>query len=273
MLSVFALTAARQPTGGYGLKMTEDRRAITGEKAATDREDKIHYTEFGEGDDIQGDTGDDRREIGPLDGQDGGGSEGDEAGSSNTLSPDDEMRIQQRRERNRLAAARCRDRRRQRAAGLVQESDNLEGQNDKLMEDIAQLEKEKRKLEETLRHHLPKCALQRRPPPTQQRHNPPLHQVDDQQQLPSHRHAHQHQPYSQQYQQHQLLQQQQISQVHCHPQPHCQLHQQSHCQPNQRYDSQYQQHQLQSHQQALPLNQRSVEGQPSTYPLVSNQFC
>ncbi|XP_033632548.1 GATA zinc finger domain-containing protein 10-like [Asterias rubens] len=77
-----------------------------------------------------------------------------------TLSAEDEMRIKQKRERNRVAAARCRDRRRQRAATLVQESDDLEDENGDLAKEIAQLQKEKLKLQEILCKHLPNCGVQ-----------------------------------------------------------------------------------------------------------------
>ncbi|XP_051956346.1 protein c-Fos-like [Xyrauchen texanus] len=65
------------------------------------------------------------------------------------------MRI--RRERNRVAAARCRDRRRELLDTLQNESDDLEQVKTQLEEEIAALEREREKLELVFEAHKPIC--------------------------------------------------------------------------------------------------------------------
>ncbi|KAL4659969.1 fos-related antigen 1-like isoform X1 [Arapaima gigas] len=64
-----------------------------------------------------------------------------------------------RRERNRIAAARCRSRRQELLEKLQNETDKLEHEKAKLQEEIAELEKEKSKLELVLEIHLPICKI------------------------------------------------------------------------------------------------------------------
>ncbi|XP_022107216.1 activating transcription factor 3-like [Acanthaster planci] len=251
MVSLLAFRTTRQLPGNNNGKMAEYIRDFTGKEAVVDCSDSFNFTELDRRSVVRLDVGQGRLTGESLEDQEGERSDEDDLGSSNTLSPDDETRIQQRRERNRLAAARCRDRRRHLAAALVQESDNLEAQNNDLMKGIAELEKEKRALEETLRQHLPNCALQRKF--TQ---NPPLLQLEDQSRFPQHQHDQQ--PHQQRMQyQHQLHRQQQS---YCLQQPHCQLNGHEPYRP-----------QNQHHQQMLSMAKGSVGGQKSAHQL-SGQF-
>ncbi|XP_065143092.1 protein c-Fos [Paramisgurnus dabryanus] len=64
-----------------------------------------------------------------------------------------------RRERNRVAAARCRDRRRALIDTLQNETDHLEHVKTKLEEEIAALERERERLELVFEAHLPICKV------------------------------------------------------------------------------------------------------------------
>ncbi|XP_063058502.1 fos-related antigen 1 [Engraulis encrasicolus] len=64
-----------------------------------------------------------------------------------------------RRERNRMAAAKCRNRRRVLTDTLQNESDELEGVQSRLQDEIAQLERQKEKLELVLEAHRPICKI------------------------------------------------------------------------------------------------------------------
>ncbi|KAF7697126.1 proto-oncogene c-Fos isoform X1 [Silurus meridionalis] len=64
-----------------------------------------------------------------------------------------------RRERNRIAAARCRDRRRMLTETLQNETEQLEHEKAQLEAEIARLEREKERLELVLEAHMPACKM------------------------------------------------------------------------------------------------------------------
>ncbi|XP_015194330.2 fos-related antigen 1a [Lepisosteus oculatus] len=76
------------------------------------------------------------------------------------LSPEELERRRVRRERNKLAAAKCRNRRRELTETLQTETDELESAKSRLQKEIAELEKEKEKLELVLEAHRPICKIQ-----------------------------------------------------------------------------------------------------------------
>uniref|UniRef100_A0A3Q3VW77 BZIP domain-containing protein n=1 Tax=Mola mola TaxID=94237 RepID=A0A3Q3VW77_MOLML len=65
-----------------------------------------------------------------------------------------------RRERNKLAAAKCRNRRRELTETLQNETDELEDEKSRLQKEIADLQKEKDKLELVLEAHRPICKIE-----------------------------------------------------------------------------------------------------------------
>nr|XP_046261331.1 fos-related antigen 1a [Scatophagus argus] len=73
------------------------------------------------------------------------------------LSQEEMERRRVRRERNKLAAAKCRNRRRELTETLQNETDQLEDEKSRLQKEIAQLQKEKEKLELVLEAHRPIC--------------------------------------------------------------------------------------------------------------------
>ncbi|KAI7796452.1 protein c-Fos [Triplophysa rosa] len=75
------------------------------------------------------------------------------------MSSEELKRISIRRERNRVAAARCRDRRRVLIDTLQTETDHLEQVKTKLEEEIAALERERERLELVFEAHMPICKL------------------------------------------------------------------------------------------------------------------
>ncbi|XP_037053962.1 fos-related antigen 2 isoform X3 [Peromyscus leucopus] len=85
------------------------------------------------------------------------------------LSPEEEEKRRIRRERNKLAAAKCRNRRRELTEKLQAETEELEEEKSGLQKEIAELQKEKEKLEFMLVAHGPVCKIspeERRSPPT-----------------------------------------------------------------------------------------------------------
>ncbi|XP_067274194.1 protein c-Fos isoform X1 [Pseudorasbora parva] len=80
-------------------------------------------------------------------------------GVKDQLSPEEEERKKIRRERNKLAAAKCRNRRRELTNSLQAETDNLEEDKAALQSEIANLLKEKERLELILSAHEPHCKL------------------------------------------------------------------------------------------------------------------
>ncbi|XP_040286568.1 fos-related antigen 2 isoform X2 [Bufo bufo] len=83
------------------------------------------------------------------------------------LSPEEEEKRRVRRERNKLAAAKCRNRRRELTDKLQAETEKLEQEKSGLQKEIAELQKEKDKLEFMLVAHTPMCKIQ-----TEDRINP-----------------------------------------------------------------------------------------------------
>ncbi|XP_015927976.1 cyclic AMP-dependent transcription factor ATF-3 [Parasteatoda tepidariorum] len=81
------------------------------------------------------------------------------------LTKEDEDRRRRRRERNKVAATKCRNKKKERTGRLAEESESLEVNNNALKNEIHSLEVEKQELMGLLQNHLPHCAKQR-PPPT-----------------------------------------------------------------------------------------------------------
>nr|CAD7392118.1 unnamed protein product [Timema cristinae] len=98
------------------------------------------------------------------------------------LTPEDEERRRRRRERNKIAATKCRLKKRERTVNLVQESEILETQNHDLKSQIQELESQRRRLMEMLSMHSPTCMRNSRPPPRSVRTTPHPH-VDAGQQM------------------------------------------------------------------------------------------
>lgn len=76
------------------------------------------------------------------------------------LTPEDEDRRRRRRERNKIAATKCRMKKRERTVNLVNESETLEQQNVDFKNQIRELENQRRKLNEILQAHSPHCVHQ-----------------------------------------------------------------------------------------------------------------
>ncbi|XP_072407463.1 fos-related antigen 2 isoform X2 [Chiloscyllium punctatum] len=75
------------------------------------------------------------------------------------LTPEEEEKRRVRRERNKLAAAKCRNRRRELTERLQDETEKLEEEKSGLQKEIAVLQKEKEKLEFMLVAHKPVCKM------------------------------------------------------------------------------------------------------------------
>ncbi|XP_034018426.1 proto-oncogene c-Fos-like [Thalassophryne amazonica] len=80
-------------------------------------------------------------------------------GQKEQLSKEDEERKRIRRERNKIAAAKCRNRRRELIDTLQAETDKLEEERSALQTEIADLLKEKDRLEQVLASHKASCKL------------------------------------------------------------------------------------------------------------------
>ncbi|XP_011630988.1 activating transcription factor 3 isoform X1 [Pogonomyrmex barbatus] len=76
------------------------------------------------------------------------------------LTPEDEERRRRRRERNKIAATKCRLKKREKTVILVQESEILETQNLDLKSQIQELETQRRRLVDMLSLHGPTCLKQ-----------------------------------------------------------------------------------------------------------------
>jgi len=74
------------------------------------------------------------------------------------LTEEDEERRRRRRERNKVAATKCRNKKKEKTCLLVSEGELLEAQNKNLKQEISRLEAEKRHLVEILALHEPTCA-------------------------------------------------------------------------------------------------------------------
>ncbi|XP_053544972.1 protein c-Fos [Bombina bombina] len=80
-------------------------------------------------------------------------------GKAEQISPEEEEKRRVRRERNKMAAAKCRNRRRELTDTLQSETDDLEDVKSALQTEIASLLKEKEKLEFILAAHKPACKI------------------------------------------------------------------------------------------------------------------
>uniref|UniRef100_A0A670JKG0 FOS like 1, AP-1 transcription factor subunit n=1 Tax=Podarcis muralis TaxID=64176 RepID=A0A670JKG0_PODMU len=78
---------------------------------------------------------------------------------SEHLTPEEEERRRLRRERNKLAAAKCRNRRKELTDTLQAETDQLEAEQSGLKKEIAELQKQKERLELVLEAHRPACKV------------------------------------------------------------------------------------------------------------------
>lgn len=73
------------------------------------------------------------------------------------MTPEDEDRRRRRRERNKIAATKCRMKKREKTINLVSEAETLETQNIDLKQEIQNLEITRRTLTEMLQSHAPAC--------------------------------------------------------------------------------------------------------------------
>ncbi|KAA0714862.1 Protein fosB [Triplophysa tibetana] len=91
-----------------------------------------------------------------------------------TLTPEEAERRRVRRERNKMAAAKCRNRRRELTDRLQSETDILEEEKAELEAEISELQKEKERLEFVLVAHQPGCKIpyQDQPPAQMQQTSP-----------------------------------------------------------------------------------------------------
>ncbi|XP_026572281.1 fos-related antigen 1 [Pseudonaja textilis] len=78
---------------------------------------------------------------------------------SEHLTPEEEERRRLRRERNKMAAAKCRNRRKELTDTLQAETDQLEAEQSGLRKEIAELQKQKDRLELVLEAHRPVCKI------------------------------------------------------------------------------------------------------------------
>ncbi|XP_058808265.1 activating transcription factor 3 isoform X2 [Phymastichus coffea] len=85
---------------------------------------------------------------------------------SQGLTPEDEERRRRRRERNKIAATKCRLKKREKTVNLVHESESLETQNHVLKSQIQELETQRRRLVDMLNLHGPTCIKQTTPTDT-----------------------------------------------------------------------------------------------------------
>ncbi|XP_012346129.1 transcription factor kayak isoform X4 [Apis laboriosa] len=81
------------------------------------------------------------------------------------MTPEEEERRQIRRERNKMAAARCRKRRMDHTNALLEETEGLEQKKQSLQEEIQQLQQAKDELEFILEAHRAVCRLRSASPP------------------------------------------------------------------------------------------------------------
>uniref|UniRef100_A0A1B6DII2 BZIP domain-containing protein n=1 Tax=Clastoptera arizonana TaxID=38151 RepID=A0A1B6DII2_9HEMI len=86
------------------------------------------------------------------------GDDEDDFSAGDGLTPEDEERRRRRRERNKIAATKCRLKKRERTVNLVQESEILENQNHDLKSQIQELETQRRRLVDMLSVHRPSCT-------------------------------------------------------------------------------------------------------------------
>uniref|UniRef100_UPI00358DF0C2 cyclic AMP-dependent transcription factor ATF-3-like n=1 Tax=Myxine glutinosa TaxID=7769 RepID=UPI00358DF0C2 len=75
------------------------------------------------------------------------------------LSTEEEDRLRRRRERNKIAAEKCRNKKKQRTESLLQESEMLEAENTQLKSQIERLRSEMQNLLFALNVHRPACIV------------------------------------------------------------------------------------------------------------------
>ncbi|KAL2737992.1 activating transcription factor 3 [Vespula squamosa] len=104
-----------------------------------------------------------KREDGSADDEeedDGSNNNNNNNNNRGGLTPEDEERRRRRRERNKIAATKCRLKKREKTVILVQESETLETQNHDLKSQIQELEMQRRRLVDMLSLHGPTCLKQ-----------------------------------------------------------------------------------------------------------------
>ncbi|XP_076621280.1 activating transcription factor 3 isoform X2 [Colletes latitarsis] len=150
---VNSLIAMTNPFEGYTNEKSRDRADSTSSGLKLTLQTKRRAN--GSGDDSKKRT---KKEDGSADDE-----EEDEGSNNNNrggLTPEDEERRRRRRERNKIAATKCRLKKREKTVILVQESEILETQNHDLKSQIQELETQRRRLVDMLSLHGPTCLKQ-----------------------------------------------------------------------------------------------------------------
>ncbi|XP_017765522.1 PREDICTED: activating transcription factor 3 isoform X2 [Eufriesea mexicana] len=150
---VNSLIAMTNPFEGYTNERSRDRTDSTSSGLKLTLQTKRRAN--GTGDDTKKKT---KKEDGSADDE-----EEEEASSNNSrggLTQEDEERRRRRRERNKIAATKCRLKKREKTVTLVQESEILETQNHDLKTQIQELETQRRRLVDMLSLHGPTCLKQ-----------------------------------------------------------------------------------------------------------------
>lgn len=99
----------------------------------------------------------------------------------NGLTPEDEERRRRRRERNKIAATKCRLKKRERTANLMHESETMEAQNIDLKNQLQELRNQERMLMDVLSVHRPQCQYKIGPATKESIYKlPPVSSVMDQ---------------------------------------------------------------------------------------------
>ncbi|XP_043251268.1 activating transcription factor 3 isoform X2 [Colletes gigas] len=165
---VNSLIAMTNPFEGYTNEKSRDRTDSTSSGLKLTLQTKRRAN--GSGDDSKKRT---KKEDGSADDE-----EEDEGSNNNNrggLTPEDEERRRRRRERNKIAATKCRLKKREKTVILVQESEILETQNHDLKSQIQELETQRRRLVDMLSLHGPTCLKQGGPDNSYQQFAEPVH--------------------------------------------------------------------------------------------------
>ncbi|XP_017794518.1 PREDICTED: activating transcription factor 3 isoform X2 [Habropoda laboriosa] len=164
---VNSLIAMTNPFEGYTNERSRDRTDSTSSGLKLTLQTKRRAN--GTGEDPKKRT---KKEDGSADDE-----EEEEASNNNNrggLTPEDEERRRRRRERNKIAATKCRLKKREKTTTLVQESEILETQNHDLKSQIQELETQRRRLVDMLSLHGPTCLKQGGTESTYQQFTEPL---------------------------------------------------------------------------------------------------
>ncbi|XP_074861651.1 fos-related antigen 1 [Carettochelys insculpta] len=102
------------------------------------------------------------------------------------MTPEEEERRRVRRERNKLAAAKCRNRRKELTDCLQMETDLLEEEKSGLQKEIEELQKQKERLELILEAHRPVCKVQEESSGEEEEHGGPPAPAPVKQESPEH---------------------------------------------------------------------------------------